>query len=158
MTKRADYRAASPDGVKALLGAFTYVENCGLPKTLIDLVCLRASQINGCAFCIDMHSRSLLNQKVAADKLMLLSVWREARALFSAQEQAALHWAERVTQIAGHPIEDSEYESARKIFSEKELADLTISVGLINAFNRLGITFNATPVAVQKLERAAAAK
>lgn len=89
------------------------------------------------------------------DKLILVSVWRDAPELFSKQEQVALSWAEKVTRIADAAIDDSEYDAAREVFSEKQLVDLTIAIGLINAYNRLGISFNATPPSVRKYEKAA---
>ena len=100
MTLRLDYQKLSPTGLRALGGVHTYILNSGLPKALIDLVFLRASQINGCAYCIDMHSRDLLKGGVAVEKMMLVSAWREAGDIFTDKEKAALHWAEAVTLIS----------------------------------------------------------
>ncbi|KAG0772293.1 hypothetical protein G6F22_015855 [Rhizopus arrhizus] len=94
MTSRLDYANASPDGYKAFGGVYVYLQKCGLPKTLIDLVYLRVSQINGCAYCIDMHSRDLIKSGLTVDKLVLVPVWHEAGAVFSGRERAALAWAE----------------------------------------------------------------
>ncbi len=147
MSARLDYAKASPDGYKAFGGVYVYLQKCGLPKELIDLVYLRVSQINGCAYCIDMHSRDLLKQGLTADKLVLVPVWHEAGSLFSARERAALAWAESVTRIAETHAPDADYAAAAAEFSDKELADLTYAIGLMNAFNRLGISFRVPPAA-----------
>jgi len=150
MSNRIDYTKASPEGYKAFGGVYVYMQKCGLPKELIDLVYLRVSQINGCAYCIDMHSRDLLKTGVAVDKLVLVPVWREAGKVFSSRERAALAWAETVTRVAETGVPDADYEAAAAEFNDKELADLTYGIGLMNAFNRLGITFRSTPAAVAK--------
>ena len=147
MSHRLDYAKAAPEGYKAYFGVYTAVQKSGLPKELIDLVYLRVSQINGCAFCIDMHSRDLLKSGLAVDKLVLVPGWREGGALFSARERAALAWAETVTRVADTGVPDAEYRAAAAEFNEKELADLTYAIGLMNAFNRLGVAFRATPAA-----------
>jgi AhpD family alkylhydroperoxidase len=147
MSHRIDYAKAAPEGYKAYFGVYTAVQKSGLPKELIDLVYLRVSQINGCAFCIDMHSRDLLKSGLAVDKLVLVPGWREGGALFSARERAALAWAETVTRVADTGVPDAEYQAATAEFNEKELADLTYAIGLMNAFNRLGVAFRATPAA-----------
>ncbi|MEB2649264.1 carboxymuconolactone decarboxylase family protein [Pseudomonas sp. C 49-2] len=144
MTTRLDYTQASPEGYKAFGGVYVYLQNSGLPKALIDLVYLRVSQINGCAFCIDMHSRDLLKQGLAVDKLVLVPVWHDARDVFTARERIALAFAEAVTHS---DVSDAEYAAAAAEFSAKELADLTYGIALMNAFNRLGITFRTTPAA-----------
>lgn len=149
MTPRLDYATLAAGGMKALGTVHGYIAQCGLPKLLVDLVFLRVSQINGCAYCIDMHSRDLLKEGLAVEKLVLVPVWYEAEALFSAQEQAALAWAETVTHVAETTVPDEEFEAAREHFSEKELADLTIAIGLMNAYNRLAISFRQTPQAVR---------
>src|SRR5882757_9197156 len=100
MTQRLDYQKLSMTGLRALGGVYMYIANSGLPKALIDLVFLRASQINGCAYCIDMHSRDLLKGGVAVEKLMLVSAWREAGDIFTEKEKAALQWTEAVTLIS----------------------------------------------------------
>ena len=150
MSHRIDYAKAAPEGYKAYFGVYTAVQKSGLPKELIDLVYLRVSQINGCAFCIDMHSRDLLKSGLAVDKLVLVPGWREGGALFSARERAALAWAETVTRVADTGVPDAEYQAATAEFNEKELADLTYAIGLMNAFNRLGVAFRATPAAAAK--------
>ncbi len=156
MTQRLDYAAAAPAGMKALGGVYGYVSQSGLPKTLIDLVYLRISLINGCAYCIDMHTRDLIKNGTSVDKIALVPVWHEARALFSSREQAALKWAETVTRVAETTVPDAEFQAARGVFDEKELADLTIAIGLMNTFNRLAISFRTTPAAVKTQPDAAA--
>lgn len=149
MTKRLDYFHVAPDGMKALGGVYEYIGKCGLPKPLIDLVFLRVSQINGCAYCIDMHSRDLLKDGMAIDKLVLVPAWREAGGLFSERERAALAWAETVTRVADTEVPDAEYQAASGQFSEKELVDLTIAIGLMNTYNRIAISFRAVPQAAK---------
>jgi AhpD family alkylhydroperoxidase len=141
MSNRIDYAKASPGGYKAFGGVHVYLQNCGLPQELINLVYLRVSQINGCAYCIDMHSRDLLKQGLTVERLVLIPVWHDAGDAFGPRERAALAWAETVTRVAETGVPDADYEAAAAEFSDKELADLTYAVGLMNAFNRLGITF-----------------
>jgi AhpD family alkylhydroperoxidase len=150
MSHRVEYTKASPAGYKAFGGVHVYLQNCGLPKGLIDLVYLRVSHINGCAYCIDMHSRDLLKLGVTVDKLVLVPVWHEAGEVFSARERAALAWAETVTRVAETGVPDADYEAAAAEFSDKELADLTYAIGLMNAFNRLSISFRVPPAAAKK--------
>jgi AhpD family alkylhydroperoxidase len=145
MPHRLAYAKASPDGYKAFGGVYVYLQRSGLSQELIDLVYLRVSQINGCAYCIDMHSRDLLKRGVAVDKLALVPVWREAGEVFSTPERTALAWAETVTRVAETRVSDANYEAAAAEFSDKELADLTYAIGLMNAFNRLGIAFRTPP-------------
>src|SRR6185436_17067842 len=120
------------------------------PKQLVDLVYLRVSQINGCAYCIHMHSRDLLKSGVAVDKLVLVPVWRDAGEIFSARERHALAWTETVTRVAETGVPDADYEAAASEFSDKELADLTYAIGLMNAYNRLSISFRVLPAAAKK--------
>ena len=147
MNNRIDYAKASPEGFKAFGGVYVAVQKSGLPKELVDLVYLRVSQINGCAYCIDMHSRDLLKSGLAVDKLVLVQAWREAGGVFSPRERTALAWAETVTRVAESGVPDADYAAAAAEFSDKELADLTYAIGLMNAFNRFGVTFRSTPAA-----------
>ncbi|MHC8309322.1 carboxymuconolactone decarboxylase family protein [Pseudomonas sp. GT1P32] len=147
MSNRLDYAKASPEGYKAFGGVYVYLQNSGLSHELVDLVYLRVSQINGCAFCIDMHSRDLLKLGVSVEKLVLVPVWRDAGAVFSARERVALSWAETVTRVAETGVPDTDYAAASAEFGDKELADLTYAIGLMNAFNRFGVTFRAKPAA-----------
>ena len=147
MNKRIDYAHASPEGYKAFGGVYSTLLKGSLPKELIDLVYLRISQINGCAFCIDMHTRDLLKSGLAIDKLVLVPVWHEGGALFSTRERAALAWAESVTRVAETGVPDADYAAATAEFNDKELADLTYAIGLMNAFNRFGVAFRPAPAA-----------
>lgn len=148
-SKRIDYAAASPDGYKAFGGMYVTLQRGSLPKALIDLVYLRVSQINGCPYCIDMHSRDLLKSGLAVDKLLLVPVWHDTGNLFTARERAALAWAETVTRVVETGVPDDEYAAAAAEFSDVELADLTYAIGLMNGFNRLGIAFRQTPAAAK---------
>ena len=149
MTQRLDYASVAPEGSKALDAVHAYVSRCGLARDLIDLVYLRVSLINGCAYCIDLHTRDLRQHGVAIEKIVLVPVWHEAEGLFSARERAALRWAETVTRVAEAHVPDAEYEAARAAFGEQELANLTIAVALMNAYNRLAIGFRTTPRAAR---------
>ena len=147
MSQRMNYNAASPAGMKALGAVYGYVRQSGLSSRLIDLVFLRVSQINGCAYCIDMHSRDLLKAGLPVEHLVLVAVWPEAGNIFEEQEKAALAWAEAVTRLGEHGVTDSVYEAAAAAFDKKQLADLTIAIGMMNAYNRIAISFRATPKA-----------
>ena len=150
MTNRIDYTKASPDGFKALGGVYVSVQKSGLPKELVDLVYLRVSQINGCAYCIDMHTRDLLKSGIDVEKLVLVPVWHDAGKVFSIRERAALAWAETVTRVSETGVPDTDYDAAAAEFNDKELADLTYAIGLMNVFNRLGISFRTPPAATAK--------
>ena len=151
MTGRLDYDRIAPAGVKALGGVYGYIMQSNLPAALINLVYLRVSQINNCAYCLDMHMRDLLKSGVKIEKLALLQAWAEAGDLFDARERAALAWAETVTRVADTGVPDQAYEAARGVFEERELVDLTIAIGLMNTYNRMAISFRKTPqAAVEK--------
>ena len=152
MSQRIDYAKVSPIGVKALGNVYGYITQCGLSTTLVDLVFLRISQINGCAYCLDMHTRALVKEGVTIEKLALLPAWREAGKVFDVRERAALAWAESVTEVAQTGVPDSDFQTAAEVFSEKELADLTIAIGLMNAYNRLAISFRNPPEAALAAE------
>ena len=150
MSNRIDYATVSPEGYKAFGGAYMTLQKGSLPKELVDLVYLRVSQINGCAYCIDMHSRDLLKQGLDVEKLVLVQAWREAGEVFSTRERSALAWAETVTRVAETGVPDADYQAASLEFEAKELVDLTYAIGLMNVFNRLGVTFRTTPAATVK--------
>ena len=147
MSKRLDYTQIAPAGVKALGGVYGYVAQSGLPLVLVDLVHLRVSQINNCAYCLDMHTRDLLKKGQKIEKLALVQAWAEAGHLFDERERAALAWAETVTRVAETAVPDEAYQAARTVFEERELVDLTIAIGLMNAYNRMAISFRNTPQA-----------
>jgi AhpD family alkylhydroperoxidase len=136
----------APDGYKALAGVENYIRQCGLEPRLIDLVKMRASQINGCAYCLDMHSREARRAGESEQRLYLLNAWHEAP-FYSPRERAALAWTDAVTRIADTHAPDDTYEALRQHFSEKEIADLTLVVGMINLWNRLAISFRNQPAA-----------
>ncbi len=150
MNHRIDYAKVSPEGYKAFGNVYVTVMKGSLPKDLIDLVYLRVSQINGCAFCIDMHTRDLLKSGQPVEKLALLQVWHDAGKVFTARERVALEWAESVTCVASTGIPDDVYEAAASEFTDSELAELTYAIGLMNAFNRFGVAFRSTPAAAAK--------
>jgi AhpD family alkylhydroperoxidase len=147
MAARVDYNRIAPNGVKALGSVYGYVLQSGLPADLVELTYLRVSQINNCAYCLDMHTRDLLKKGTTIEKLALVQAWEEGGDLFSERERAALAWAETVTRVAETGVPESAFQSARAVFEEKELVDLTIAIGLMNAYNRLAIGFRNTPQA-----------
>jgi len=147
MSKRLDYNRIAPAGVKALGGVYGYVMQSGMSPVLVDLVYLRVSQINNCAYCLDMHTRDLLKKGVKVEKLALVQAWEEAGNLFDERERAALAWAESVTRVSQTGVPDAAYEAARAVFDERELVDLTIAIGLMNMYNRMAISFRNTPQA-----------
>jgi len=147
MSMRLDYNHIAPAGAKALGGVYGYVLQSGLSPVLVDLVYLRVSQINNCAYCLDMHTRDLLKKGVKVEKLALVQAWAEAGNLFDERERAALAWAESVTRVAQTGVPDEAYEAARAVFDERELVDLTIAIGLMNTYNRMAISFRNTPQA-----------
>jgi len=149
MSQRLDYNQLAPAGVKALGAVYGYVAQSGLSPVLVDLVYLRVSQINNCAYCLDMHTRDLLKKSVPVEKLALVQAWREAGDLFDAREQASLAWAESVTRVADTGVPDADFQAVREVFDERELVDLTIAIGVMNTYNRLAISFRNTPQAVR---------
>lgn len=140
MKERLNYSKAAPAGIKPVQGLEHYVRNCGLEIDLLELVKLRASQINGCAYCIDMHTKDARTHGESEQRLYAISAWRETP-FFSERERAALAWAEAVTLIGESHMPDEVYNAAKEHFSEKELVDLTLAVIVINSWNRLAITF-----------------
>jgi AhpD family alkylhydroperoxidase len=148
MSQRLDYTKIAPGGVKALGGVYGYVTQSSLSPVLVDLVYLRISQINNCAYCLDMHTRDLLKKGEKIEKLALVQAWAEGGHLFDARERAALAWAETVTRVADTGVPDEAYQAARAVFEERELVDLTIAIGLMNVYNRMAISFRNTPQAV----------
>src|SRR5690242_19041873 len=154
MNARMDFRKASPPAAKAIADLHAYVHRCGLEHGLIELVKLRASQINGCAHCIDMHSKELRADGESEQKLYLLNAWRESP-LYTDRERAALTWTEAVTLVATSQVPDDVYEEARRYFSEEELVNLTFALIAINGANRLNIAFRTVPGSYQVRPRAA---
>ena len=141
MEQRFDYSAK---GYQAMLGLEKYLHECGIEESLVHLIKLRASQINGCAYCLDMHWKDLRAIGENEQRLYSLDAWRECP-YYSERERAALAWTEAVTLITNGRVPDAVHEEAKKQFSEKELADLTLAVVTINAWNRLAIAARTMP-------------
>ncbi|MGE0238616.1 MAG: carboxymuconolactone decarboxylase family protein [Parvibaculaceae bacterium] len=142
---RLAQNAIDKDLFQAVLALETKVRASGLDQKLYLLVKARASQINGCAFCIDMHMKELKAQGESEDRLFLLSAWREADRFFTPKERAALAWTETVTLLADTHVPDREWEAVRKEFSEEEVAKLTFAIGTINIWNRISVSFRTPP-------------
>lgn len=146
MLTRLDHAKAAPEGAKLLGQLYAYVAKSGLDPALIDLVYLRISQINGCAYCVDLHWRDATSKGVETRKLNAVAAWEEMP-FFSARERAALAWAESLTLVAQTKAPDSAYDAARAAFGDKELADLSYAIAVMNAYNRLGVGFRKMPSA-----------
>lgn len=144
MEPRIDYHKVAPEGFKAMLGLETYVRGSGLPHVLLELVKVRASQINGCAYCLDMHTKDARAAGEAEQRLYAVAAWHEAP-FFSERERAALSWTEEVTRVGESGVPDELYDEVRQHFNEKELVDLTLAIVAINGWNRLAIAFRAVP-------------
>lgn len=142
MSPRLDYHKLAPQGIAPLLRLEEYLRQCGLEHRLLHLLKTRASQINGCAHCLDMHTKDARAAGESEQRLYALSAWRETP-FFSERERAALALTERVTLIAENHDDDASYGELRRQFSEKEILDLTLAIVAINAWNRLAITFRA---------------
>lgn len=142
MTPRLNYANAAPDALRAIYGLQAYVKGCGLERPLMELVKIRCSQMNGCAYCIDMHTKDARAAGETEQRLYLLSAWREAP-LYTPRERAGLEWAECVTEIGRAGVTDILYARTHEQFSDKELVDLTMAVIAINGWNRLAIAFRA---------------
>jgi len=140
--RRINFGAAAPGARDALLQLSHYVHGTGLEESLLKLVFLRASQINGCAYCIDMHWKDLRAMGQSEETLYMLNAWREAPG-YTERERAALEWTESVTLLTEGHVPDEVYAMARKQFSDAELVNLTLAVGVINTWNRLCIAFRA---------------
>jgi AhpD family alkylhydroperoxidase len=142
--------------VKAMFGLSQYVNNCGLEQSLLSLLEMRVSQINGCAFCLDMHSKDLRAGGETEQRIYVLPAWRESP-FYSDRERAALAWAEAVTLVTEGHVPDEVFDQVRLQFSEEELANLTLAVVTINGWNRLNIAFRTTPGSYKPAAKRAAA-
>ena len=136
--QRYSHSKVAPDGTKAVLGLERYLHDCGLEESLLHLIKLRASQINGCAYCLDMHWKDLKSIGEPDHRLYELDAWEETT-FYSDRERAALAWTDAVTRVAETHVPDHLYNEVRKHFNEKELADLTLAIATINTWNRLNI-------------------
>ena len=148
MQPRIEYARVAPEGLQAMRGLEIYVRQSGLDPLLLELVKLRASQMNGCAYCIDMHTKDARARGESEQRLYALSAWRETP-FFTDRERAALEWTEAVTAISDGHAPDGVYERARQHFSEKELVNLTLAIVAINGWNRLCIGFRSVPGSYQ---------
>lgn len=144
MTQRIDWKAVAPEGYAAQLGLETYVHRSGLESSLLELVKTRASQINGCAYCLDMHTKDARAIGESEQRLYALDAWDETL-FFSNRERAALAWTEAITRVADGHVPDDVYQFAREYFNETELVDLTLAIVAINGWNRLAIAFRTVP-------------
>ena len=144
MQVRIEYAKAAPGAVKAMRALESYVLECGIERPLLELVKTRASQINGCAYCIDMHTKDARARGETEQRLYALDAWEETP-FFSDRERAALAWTEAVTRVADGHVPDEVYQLARQHFGETELVNLTLAIVAINGWNRLKIAFRAVP-------------
>lgn len=142
MTPRIDLFKSAPDAIKAMMGLETYVRASGLPASLMELVKMRASQLNGCAFCLDMHARDARKHGESEQRLYLLSAWRESP-LFSDSERAALAWTEALTRLPDTGVPDATYDDLTRHFSEAEIVRLSMLIVAINGWNRLNVGVRA---------------
>ncbi len=152
MQERIAYGKVSSEGVAALRGVESYVRRCGLERSLLELVKMRASQINRCGYCLDMHSKDARAAGETEQRLHVLPAWREAP-FYTERERAALEWTEALTLVSQGDVSDELYERVRKHFSEKELVDLTLAITTINTWNRLAIAFRTEVGSYQPVGR-----
>jgi AhpD family alkylhydroperoxidase len=151
---RIDYRQHNPKPIQHLLNIEAYLAGCGLHHSLLHLIKMRASQINGCAYCIDMHSKDARVAGESEQRLYALDAWRETP-FYSDRERAALDWTEAVTLVSQGHVPDAVYDSVRAQFSEEELINLTFAITNINAWNRLCVSFRVVPGTYQPAARKA---
>ncbi len=144
MKPRIEYAKAAPGARDAMLGVERYVRGAGLEPALLELVKIRASQLNGCAYCLDMHTKDARERGEQEQRLYAVAAWHEAP-FFTERERAALAWTEAVTLISQTHVPDEAYEAARRHFGEKELVDLTVGIVAINGWNRLAVAFRTVP-------------
>lgn len=142
MKSRLNYSEVSPGALKAMMGLEKYVHQSDLESSLVELVKMRASQLNECAYCIDMHSKDARKAGETEQRLYALSAWRETP-FFSERERAALEWTEALTKLSSTHVSDELYDSVKKHFSDEEMVVLTMSIVAINGWNRLGVGFRS---------------
>ena len=152
MEARFDYGKVAPGAYHAMLGLEKYLNQCGLEESLLHLIRLRSSQINGCAYCLDMHWKDLRAIGESEQRLYSLDAWEESP-YYTERERAAMAWTEAVTRVAETHVPDSVYEKARRQFGEKELADLTLAIAAINGWNRPSIAARVAPGSYQPVKR-----
>jgi len=142
MQQRLQYNKAHPDTFKAMLALSQAVEKTGLAPQLIDLINYRVSQLNGCAYCLDMHAKDLRARGETEQRLYMISAWREVPHLYNDRERAALAWAEAVTKLKDQQVPDAVYDAATREFSDAELTQLTLAIAAINSWNRFNVAFH----------------
>lgn len=155
MEARLDYGALSPEAMKAMNGLERAVRASSIEPALLELIKLRASQLNGCAYCVDMHTKDARIKGETEQRLYALTVWQETP-FYTERERAALLWTESLTLISQTHVPDDVYNEVRKQFGEKEIVDLTLAVVLINSWNRFGISFRDVPGSYEPKPHAAA--
>lgn len=148
MKERLNYQKVAPEALKPMLELEKYVATSGLERSLYELVKTRASQINGCAYCLDMHTKDARKAGETEQRLYVLSAWRET-SFYTPRERAALAWTEAVTQISHHGVSEELFKSTSQHFEEKELVALTMAIVAINGWNRLAISFGTIPGSYQ---------
>ncbi len=157
MQTRIDYRKVAPGGFEALAALEKFINGCGIDPSLADLVRLRASQLNGCAYCLDVHAREATARGEHPERLHTLAAWQESP-FFTERERAALEWTEAVTLVSENHLPDALYERVRKHFDEAYLVHLTLLITTINAWNRLAISFRTLPVRSKAAEQVVVTK
>jgi AhpD family alkylhydroperoxidase len=153
MSARIEYDKVSPGAFRAMFGLERYVRDCGLEPALLELVKMRTSQINGCAYCLDMHSKDARAAGETEQRLYVLNAWREAP-FYTERERAALEWTEALTLISENDVPDEIYNAVRQHFTEEELVNLSLAVVAINGWNRLAISFRSEPGVYQPAAKA----
>lgn len=144
MSVRINYKKVAPGAYQAMRSLENYLDDCGLETSLLELVRIRASQINGCAYCLDMHSKDARAAGETEQRLYVLNAWREAP-FYTARERAALAWAEALILVSESHVPDEVYNEVRQHFSEQELVNLSLAIVAINSWNRLAISFRSEP-------------
>lgn len=140
MNKHININTTEPHAYKAMLGLEAYLANTEISKTLKELIKIRASQINNCAYCLAMHTKDAIKYGESAERLFILSAWHEAESHFTEEERVALKMTEEVTQVSQHGLSDETYQKALKFFSEKQVAEIIMAIVTINAWNRIAIS------------------
>lgn len=149
MAQRIDYQKVARDGIRIMYEMERYLKSCGLEQSLLELIKVRASQINGCAFCLDMHTKDARAEGETEQRLYALSAWRETP-FFTDRERAALEWTEKLTLISTNDVPDPVYEAVREQFNEQEMVNLTLAVNAINSWNRMAISMRVVPGSYQR--------
>lgn len=157
MSVRINYKKVAPGAYQAMRSLENYLDDCGLETSLLELVRIRASQINGCAYCLDMHSKDARAAGETEQRLYVLNAWREAP-FYTARERAALAWAEALILVSESHVPDEVYNEVRQHFSEQELVNLSLAIVAINSWNRLAISFRSEPGTYQAGKKAARMK